>query len=191
MTITDGQAVIHEILYGSTATYRGGVNALGEVSALRPPDRMVTGTMHDSTFTGQHVHGHGFNRCHYSVQMQKATGRTAFDGEYIGVSRESSKTASAPGAECPPNHVPAPLTIINGIVLGLWQGSVSPQGAVVMRNPKFSRVDAQIGLAAPLRGNLAIRLAPSPLYGASNPADRSPYRPRRRSMKATAASSPP
>jgi len=77
---------------------------------------------------------------------------TAFDGEYIGVSRESSKTASAPGAECPPNSVPAPLTITNGVVLGWWEGTVSPQGALVIRNPKFTRVDAQIDPVGTVKG---------------------------------------
>jgi hypothetical protein len=75
-----------------------------------------------------------------------------FDGDYIGVSRETSKTASAPGAECPPNGVPATLMIRNSVVLGYWQGTVSPQGAVVMRNPKFSRVGAQIDPDGTIKG---------------------------------------
>ena len=78
---------------------------------------------------------------------------TAFDGKYIGVSRDSSKTASAPGTECPPpNVLPAPLTITNGVILGWWQGTVTPQGAIIMRNPKFSRVDAQIGRDGTVKG---------------------------------------
>jgi hypothetical protein len=38
---------------------------------------------------------------------------TAFDGRYVGVSRESSKAGSNPGAKCLPNGVPAPLAIRN------------------------------------------------------------------------------
>ena len=95
------------------------------------------------------------------VWQKKAPGSTtAFDGEYIGVSRESSKTATAPGAECAPNGVPAPLTIMNGVVSsdrGSWEGTVSPQGAVVVRNrnPEFSRVDAQINPDGTVKGQYA------------------------------------
>jgi hypothetical protein len=70
-----------------------------------------------------------------------------FDGEYIGVSGGSSKTASAPGAECPPSDVPYPLTIWNGIVRSdeaAWQGTVSPQGVLVMQHRGATRVDGQI-----------------------------------------------
>jgi hypothetical protein len=70
-----------------------------------------------------------------------------FDGEYIGVSGGSSKAASAPGAECPPSGVPYPLTIWNGIVRSdeaAWQGTVSPQGALVMQHRGATRVDGQI-----------------------------------------------
>ena len=41
---------------------------------------------------------------------------TAFDGKYVGVSRESLKAGSNPGAKCQPNGVPAPLTIRNGLI---------------------------------------------------------------------------
>jgi hypothetical protein len=52
--------------------------------------------------------------------------------------------------------VPAvPLTITNGVV-GIpgdyWQGTVSPQGIAVMRNPKLSRVEAQIDRQGTIRG---------------------------------------
>jgi hypothetical protein len=73
---------------------------------------------------------------------------TAFDGKYVRVSRESSKAGSNPGAKCPPNGVPAPLTIKNGIVgrpgTGGWEGTVSPQGALAMHNGGSMRVDGQI-----------------------------------------------
>jgi hypothetical protein len=60
---------------------------------------------------------------------------TAFDGTYAGVSRVVSKYVTGTRASlCPQNGVPAPLTISNGAVQGpYWQGSVSPQGALMMR----------------------------------------------------------
>jgi hypothetical protein len=73
---------------------------------------------------------------------------TAFDGKYVGVSRESSKAGSNPGAKCPPNGVPAPLTIRNSVIgqpgTGGWEGSVTPQGAVAMHNGASMRADGQI-----------------------------------------------
>jgi hypothetical protein len=73
---------------------------------------------------------------------------TAFDGRYVGVSRESSKAGSNPGAKCLPNGVPAPLAIRNGVIGSPgstgWQGTVDPQGNVTMRNTNSLRVDGQI-----------------------------------------------
>jgi hypothetical protein len=64
-----------------------------------------------------------------------------FDGDYIGVSRESSDS----GPECPPKSVPATLVIRNSVVAGgTWQGNVSSQGALVMRNRLTTRTDGQI-----------------------------------------------
>jgi hypothetical protein len=71
-----------------------------------------------------------------------------FDGDYTGVSRELTNG----GAGCSPSGVPATLMIRNSVVLGYWQGTVSPQGAVVMRNPKFSRVNAQIDPGGTIKG---------------------------------------
>ena len=89
------------------------------------------------------------------VAAQAPAPTTAFDGKYVGVSRESSKAGSTPGAKCLPRGVPDTLTITNGVV-GIpgdyWQGTVSPQGIVVMRNPKLSRVDAQIDPQGTIRG---------------------------------------
>ena len=95
--------------------------------------------------------------CAYAYVWQKESPRaaastTAFDGKYIGVSRTSSKTGGRPDTECPPSAVPAPLTITNGVVLGFWDGRASPQGAVVMRNPNFSRVDARIDAQGTVTG---------------------------------------
>jgi hypothetical protein len=73
---------------------------------------------------------------------------TAFDGKYVGVSRESSKAASSPAAKCLPIGVPAPLTIRNGVIGKPggegWEGTVSPQGGLTMRNANSLRVDGQI-----------------------------------------------
>jgi hypothetical protein len=77
-----------------------------------------------------------------------APATTAFDGKYVGVSRESSKAGSSPGAKCPPSGVPAPLTIKNGAIgrpgTGGWEGAVSPQGGLTMRNANSLQIDGQI-----------------------------------------------
>jgi hypothetical protein len=147
MIIIGGQVVIHESNFnGGTATFRGSVNSGGEVLALSPPGSTMSGTINDKIFAGLSRHGHW---CAWNVQMAPAPAPTMpFDGDYIGVSRESS------GIGCPPNAVPATLIIRNGVVLGLWQGTVGPQGAIVMRNPKFTRVDAQIDPQGTIRGQL-------------------------------------
>jgi len=63
---------------------------------------------------------------------------TAFDGTYIGVSRTLETTMAGHATrQCPPSGRVPPLTIVNGIArtagLGTAEGSVSPEGAVVMR----------------------------------------------------------
>ena len=73
---------------------------------------------------------------------------SGFDGRYIGVSRESTKSGSNPGAKCPPSGVPGPLAIRNGVVgrpggAG-WQGTVDTQGNVTMHNAKSLSLDGQI-----------------------------------------------
>jgi hypothetical protein len=61
---------MHAILFnGNIATYRGSGDAAGEVAALRPPNRTVTGIIRDNVFTGQRLIG---AVCHFSVQMRKA-----------------------------------------------------------------------------------------------------------------------
>jgi hypothetical protein len=72
---------------------------------------------------------------------------TAFDGTYAGISRDVSKSPSAPRAKCPPSGALAPLTIKNGVVVSrpaAWEGTVSPQGVLIMRNERSVRVDGQI-----------------------------------------------
>ena len=75
--------------------------------------------------------------CVVTFVWRKLSGSTtAFDGEYVGVSRESS---------CLANRVPGTLIIRNGVVTGgSWQGNVSPQGVVAMGSRRAPRVDGQI-----------------------------------------------
>lgn len=153
MTITGGQAVVRELWFeGGGAIYRGSVNAAGEISALRYDQKngiyiMVSGAIRDKTFTGQHVNG---RVCYDHIQMAPAPAPTMpFDGDYIGVSRRSGGS----GDKCPPNEVPAALIIRNSVVLGMWwQGTVSARGDLVIRNPNFRPVDAEIDPQGTIRG---------------------------------------
>jgi hypothetical protein len=82
------------------------------------------------------------------VAAQAPVPTTAFDGKYVGVSRESTRTPAFPGAKCPPSGVPAPLTIKNGGV-GTpggqgWEGTVNSQGTVTMRHSSAMHLDGQI-----------------------------------------------
>jgi hypothetical protein len=145
MTITGGQVVIHEITFDRhMRTLKGSVNAAGEISTSLyrtgggPGERVTvdswSGIIHDKVFTGHHLLGHV---CAWNVQMTPVPPPTMpFDGDYIGVSRESS---------CLANGVPVTLIIRNGVAIGgSWQGNVSPQGVVVMGNRLAPRVDGQI-----------------------------------------------
>ena len=81
---------------------------------------------------------------------------TAFDGTYAGVSREVARYTS-PGTRCYGTAgVPGALTVTNGVVQsrggGGWEGSVSPQGALVMRSPNAMRFDGQIDGQGTIRG---------------------------------------
>lgn len=158
MTIAGGQAVIHEIFFnGFRQTYRGSVNAAGEVSTQfewkwyvgGPTVDTLNGAIRDKVFTGLNMHG---SYCHWHVQMSPMPPPTMpFDGDYIGISRKSNGS----GAECPQSGVPAELIIRNSIVLGFWHGSVSSQGAMVIRNLLFSRLDAQTGPDGAIKGQYA------------------------------------
>jgi hypothetical protein len=83
------------------------------------------------------VRGRTTSGCSYLLVWQKVPPPTMpLDGDYVGVSRESS---------CLANEVPATLIIRNGAVIGgSWQGNVNPQGVVVMGNRLAPRVDGQI-----------------------------------------------
>jgi hypothetical protein len=72
-----------------------------------------------------------------------------FDGDYVGVSRESS---------CLANSVPTTLVIRNGVVHGgSWQGNVNVLGVVIMGNSLAPRVDGEIDSHGVIRaqGNAA------------------------------------
>jgi hypothetical protein len=100
------------------------------------------------------VRGRSTGVCSYQWVWQKAPASTMpFDGDYIGVSKETSKTASAP-ERCPPNGAPATLIIRNSVVLGYWQGTVSPQGALTMQNRSL-RFDGQIDRQGTITGQAA------------------------------------
>ena len=63
---------------------------------------------------------------------------TVFDGTHVGVSRTLEGTMLGYSTrQCPPSGGVAPLTIVDGIArtarLGTAEGSVSPQGVLVMR----------------------------------------------------------
>ena len=112
-----------------------------------------------SRFDGQFdshgtVTGRLSGACNYQLGWQRAPPPTMpLDGNYIGVSKETSKTASA-SWRCPPNGVPAILLIRNSVVLGYWQGAVSPQGTLTMRNHSL-RFDGQIDSQGTVRGQAA------------------------------------
>ena len=89
-----------------------------------------------------------------------------FDGDYRSVSAEVSDSGSNEH-RCNARALapPRPLTITNGVVgiPGYWEGTVSSQGAVVIRNPRFSRVDGQIDRQGTIRGQYSGELPPDVL----------------------------
>jgi hypothetical protein len=149
LTIVNGSA---RSAWGAPA--EGSVSPQG-VLVMRTP----TGCRFDGQIDGKGIVTGRWNcTCSYQVVWQKlqlSGSTTAFDGEYIGVSMELSKTPSAPGAGCPPISVPLPLTITNGVALTPggegWAGSVSAQGVLVMRL-YASRFDGQIDSQGIIRG---------------------------------------
>jgi hypothetical protein len=80
---------------------------------------------------------------------------TGFDGTYAGVSRTLEGTMLNQSTRCPPLAQPGPLTIVGGVAQtalgntsyvggGTAEGSVTPQGVLVLRTPFGERIDAQI-----------------------------------------------
>ncbi len=72
----------------------------------------------------------------------------AFDGTYVGVSRELTLGKSARATQCDQPGIPEPLTISNGVVRstegGGSEGSVNPQGVAVIRRSRGMRLNAQV-----------------------------------------------
>ena len=87
---------------------------------------------------------------------------TAFDGKYTGVSKEVFKYSPNPGGAhfctLPNNDPPPPLLITNGVVQEAiaggpeWGGTITPQGALVLHNKRFTRLDGQIDNQGNIRG---------------------------------------
>jgi hypothetical protein len=86
---------------------------------------------------------------------------TAFDGTYQGVSTK----ASSGGSACvPATPVPRPLTIRNGMArfdagmsgTTVFQGAVSPQGDLTLRDNLADRLDGKIDANGRATGNVHI-----------------------------------
>jgi hypothetical protein len=86
---------------------------------------------------------------------------TPFDGTYQGV----STTASSGGSACvPATPVPRPLTIRNGTAqfdagmsgTTVFQGTVSPQGVLTMRDNLADRLDGKIDASGKATGSVHI-----------------------------------
>jgi hypothetical protein len=93
-----------------------------------------------------------------AVAQAPAPTTTPFDGTYAGVSLGTSSFMQGISAArwCASTRgAPAPLTITNGVVRsqrgGSWEGSVSPQGVLVMRNARSIRVEGQIDSQGTIR----------------------------------------
>jgi hypothetical protein len=175
MAITRGQVAIHIKYYNThgSSMYLGVVNETGELSASREVVGhwiTVSGIIRDKVFTGaSSARASSRNTCFYSFEMASSAPApmTPFDGWYRGVSREMSDSRSNE-PRCYPRalvHPPPPLKVTNGVVGASgeswpWEGTVSPQGVVVLHNPKFSRVDGQIDAQGTIRGQYSGELPP-------------------------------
>jgi hypothetical protein len=74
---------------------------------------------------------------------------TAFDGTYAGVSTDiEAAHRDVPRSRCPQFGLPDPFMIANGVVRSAsargWTGTVSPGGALVIRNRFFVHLEGQI-----------------------------------------------
>ena len=120
-----------------TGPYEGSVDAQG-VLVMRSFWSHFDGRI-DSQGT---VRGRSTSGCSYQFVWQNVPPPTTpFDGDYVGVSLES--TGWSP--QCPSNGVPSTLTIRNRAVPGnFWQGSVSQEGNLVIQTPRGMPVRGQI-----------------------------------------------
>ena len=82
---------------------------------------------------------------------------TAFDGSYAGVAAVSTRTHPGSGkTHCRAQKTPSPLTISNGVIQPTggdgWNGTVNPQGGLIMRDLRGRRVNAHIDPSGTIRG---------------------------------------
>ncbi len=137
LTITSG--VIKPTVGTVGPEWEGTVNPQGGLVMRSPRSSRVDGQIDSQgTIRGQSS-GWG---CVVRYIWQKAPPPTMpFDGDYVGVSRES--TGWSP--QCPSNGVPSTLIIRNSAVLGdFFQGSVSQQGNLVIQTPRGTQIRGQI-----------------------------------------------
>jgi hypothetical protein len=137
LSIVDGIA--------KAGTLEGSVDPQGVLIMRRPNGSRFDGRINSQgTVTGRETSG-----CNYQWVWQKAPPPTMpFDGDYIGVSRESRSSK----AKCAPSDVPGTLIIRNSVALGTWQGTVSPQGILSLRSPNGTPVGGQIDSQGIIRG---------------------------------------
>jgi hypothetical protein len=161
MVITRGQVSIHIKWYNTpgNSTYLGIVNAAGKVSTSREVVGhwiTVSGIIRDKVFTGaSSAHASSRNTCFYSFPGPAPM--TPFDGWYRGVSGEvldggRNEPLCDPRVLAPP----APLKVTNGVAgtsgeSWPWEGTVSPQGGVVLRSPRLSRIEGEIDARGTVR----------------------------------------
>jgi hypothetical protein len=125
-----------------TLTIVNGIARAGKIEGAVSPQGLLVMRDFWSHFDGR-IDSQGIVRaratggCSYLLVWRKVPPPTMpFDGDYVGVSRESS---------CLANGVPVTLIIRNSVVTGgSWQGNVNAQGVVVMGNRLAPRVDGQI-----------------------------------------------
>jgi hypothetical protein len=153
-----------------------GIARMGKLEGSVSPQGVLVMRSGGSHFDGR-IDSQGAARgrlagvCSYQLAWQKLPPPTMpFDGDYIGVSRESSGS----GAECPPTRVPVTLIIRSSVVTGgSWQGNVNPQGIVVMGNRVARGLTARSTAKASLERKAVTATAdvPSHSFGASNPGE--------------------
>jgi hypothetical protein len=97
-----------------------------------------------------------------ALPMPLAAQGAAFDGTYAGVTLEKAEQKGSMGIRtCPTfRSPPRALSIAGGVARFPWgpdnmlEGSVTPQGALVMRTPHGQRFDGQIDAQGTVRGQI-------------------------------------